>query len=150
MEKLIVQYKTSKEQRYITLFVACYFFITSLASVFYFIINKRFDVLFYLSLTGLLLSLIPIFLFTLWQPKPLISVDNEDITVNFPDQKLSGKISWDQISRINIGISHLKIHTEASKTYQIDLNELKYKDLREIKTIIIEFCEAKHIPYEND
>lgn len=150
MNELIIHYKAPKMQRIMALTAGYYFFVVSLGLAVYFAVENRIDYFFYLAIAGIVLSAVLICLFSFWQPKPLMVIGKDAISLHFPDQKLNGNIDWKEIDRINIGISYLKIRTTNDKEYAVDLNDLKYMDLKAVKSKIVEICEAKNIRYEND
>jgi hypothetical protein len=150
MNELIIHYKVSKMLRIAALTSGYYFFVVSLSIAVYSAVENRIDCFFYLAIAGIVLSAVLICFFSFWQPKPLVIIGNDAISVHFPDQKLTGDIDWKDINRINIGISYLKIRTVNDKVYAVDLNDLKYMDLKAVKSKIVEICESKNIRYEND
>lgn len=151
METLVIQYQAPKAKRYAAVIIGIFFLAVSLAAALHQVVYlNKIDLVFYLSIAGILFSGLLVVLFSIGQPKPLLTIDSEGIAVNFPEQHIAGKIEWLDIAKISIGISHLKMQTISDKVYEINLESLKYNDLRNIKTKIIEVCESKNIPYEND
>ncbi len=150
MNELSIHYKTPKMQQMVALVAGYYFLAGTLGLAVYFALKNQIDILFYLTILGLILAAVLICVFSFWQPKPLLVINNDVISLHFTDQKLNGDVEWENIKQINIGISYLKIQTITDKIYAIDLNDLKYNDLKAVKSKIVEMCEMKKIHYEND
>lgn len=109
---------------------------------------KNYSIVFFCSLILIALAIIIILYFTLWQAKPLLILNNNNINVDMPDQKAS-TIAWDDVAEVNIGISSFIFVLKNKKQINIDLNTLRYNDLKQSKTRIIELCERKEIPFHN-
>lgn len=109
---------------------------------------KNYSIIFFCSLVLIILAIIVILYFTLWQSKPLLILNNNHINVNILDQKKS-TITWDDVVEVSIGISSFIFVLKNKKRISIDLSVLKYKDLKQSKTRIIELCEEKEIPFHN-
>lgn len=109
---------------------------------------KNYSIIFFCSLVLIILAIIVILYFTLWQSKPLLILNNNHINVNILDQKKS-TITWDDVVEVSIGISSFIFVLKNKKRISIDLSMLKYKDLKQSKTRIIELCEEKEIPFHN-
>ncbi|MDH6356035.1 hypothetical protein M2132_002389 [Dysgonomonas sp. PH5-45] len=149
MNSVRIENKISPKLRVFMLVVGAY----NVLLGFYGCVNLAMDgplnFLFYMNLILIILGIILILMFTIWQSKPLICVDIEKITFNLPEQKPISPIEWQDITEVGIGIGSLKIITIGQKSTDIDLSALKYKDIRELKSIIVECCELKNIPYKN-
>ncbi len=82
---------------------------------------------------------------TIWQPTPILQITNNTIET----KKI--KLDWTTVSKINIGLAYIVFLTNGEQKQQkLDLSELLYKDIRDVKSKVIEFCEHKNIPYHND
>ncbi len=82
---------------------------------------------------------------TVWQPTPILQITNSTIET----KKI--KIDWTTVSKINIGLAYILFLTNGEQKQQkLDLSELLYKDIKDVKIKIIELCEHKNIPYHND
>ena len=95
------------------------------------------------------LSLIVILVLVLKKEKPLVVINNESIVFNL-DRKKTVVCLWADIKEIKIGISSVKIELNSlSKPIDTDLSMLKYNDLKEVKSLLIELCENREIPFSN-
>ena len=88
------------------------------------------------------------FIVTIWQSDFIIEINNVEFRIKLPKQRLNGSILWETVTQLGIGLSHLTLATTGTN-YKIDLGNLKYNDLKRIKTKLIEVCEAKNIPFGN-
>ena len=76
-------------------------------------------------------------------------MNNEFIEVNLPQKDVLRK-EWNEIRDVGIGISYVTLKDVNSKQYDVDLSLLKYSDLKDVKSKIIEICENKNIPFKNN
>lgn len=104
----------------------------------------------YLALTTLVLGIIAIVSIKLRSSKPILILNTDSIYIHSTSKRTNYNSEWIKIKEIAIGISYLKMSETDGKTYDIDLSDFKYYDLKLIKNSIIEFCESKNIPYKND
>ncbi|MDR1742840.1 MAG: hypothetical protein LBR48_03345 [Dysgonamonadaceae bacterium] len=149
MNDLIIRYSISKKLKAASLVAGIYLLCISMYVSILQAIDKHFAFFFFAGIAGVLFALILVFSVTVWQPKPIIVIDNEQFLIHLPRQKIDGVIAWGDVSQIGIGLSFLTLSTGEGKNYKIDMENLKYSDLRSIKTKVIEVCEAKGIPYSN-
>lgn len=149
MDKLVINYnKPKKSKRIIEIFIGAYF---AVFSFYFFIIQllaKLYDALFVCAIIGLVLGLGIILANSLINPKPLLVIDNSAIIANMKGQSFS--IDWVNVSEMNIGVSYLLFILNGRNKQNLDLSELKYIDLKEVKSKASELCEFKNIPFKND
>ena len=149
MNELIINYRISKRVQIASIVAAGYLIAISAGVIIFRILQHKIDFYFYSGLVGVLLGVLLILLVTTLQHALMIVLDNDAFHIDLPAQKVKGSILWETVTQVGIGLSYLTMHTTAGKNYKIDLENLKYKDLRDIKTRLIEICEAKKIPYSN-
>lgn len=111
-------------------------------------LQSKFDFLFYVGIAGAILAILLAFIVTIWQSDFIIEINNVEFRIKLPKQRLNGSILWETVTQLGIGLSHLTLATTGTN-YKIDLGNLKYNDLKRIKTKLIEVCEAKNIPFGN-
>lgn len=121
---------------------------------FIFAINKAllpmFDTAFFAALIGFCTGICLVLAFTIWQPNPIFTVNSEGIIPRLPNQRRLKAITWNEISEVNVGLYFLSIKLINEKpAINIDLSEMKYSDIKQLKTKIIEGCEGRNIPYQN-
>ena len=148
MEPLIIQYSISKKVKYISITAGGYLLLLSLILSIQQAINKNFQFLFYVGVVGTVVAALLLLILTIWQSDVYIEVNNDDFIIKLPKQEISGVISWESVSEVGIGLSHFTFKT-ADDNYKIDLGNLKYNDIKMIKTKLIEICEGKSIPFGN-
>lgn len=147
MNDLVIKERCPKSEKVTSLIAGGYFALFGLYLCIVEALAHRYSILFYVSLAGIILGAILILLHTLWQTPPQLTINNETVVAKFADQKNIPAIEWSNIQSIAIGVSYIKITT--TKEYSIDLQSLKYADLKTVKSKIIEICEAKSITYHN-
>lgn len=150
MNELVISYSYPKGQRILSLICGGYFTIYGLYRSVLLALNKDFSVQFYLVLIAAVLGLILILSVSLLKAKPLVKIDSENIYIHMPNSKSVYTESWSSIIEVSIGISYLKFAEDDGHTYTVDISGLKYTDLKNVKSKIIEICESKTIPYKND
>ena len=101
----------------------------------------------YLGVAGALIAIITILVFTVWSSETRIELNNELMGFKLPGQKINGSLPWENITNIGMGLAHLEIITNANKNFKIDFENLKYGDIKKIKTKLIEISELKGIPF---
>lgn len=112
-------------------------------------LQNNFSIFFIAGIIGIIIGVTLILSVTLWLPKPIIVINNEFFHIHLPKQKVDGSLDWDNVTQIGIGLSYLTMATNDQKNYKINLENLRYTDLKAIKSKLIEICEAKNIPYKN-
>ena len=148
MNELIIKYAISNKIKLQALIVSIYLMIMSLVIAVLEMTKSQYEVYFVIGVIGILISLSLIISVTLSQPKPLVVLNNDDFALNFPLQRLRTVISWDQVTHIGIGLSYITMEVDNQKL-TVDLEILRYHDLKALKTRLIEIAEAKDIPYNN-
>ena len=148
MNELIIKYAISNKIKLQALIVSIYLLIMSLVIAVLEMTKSQYEVYFVIGVIGILISLSLIISVTLSQPKPLVVLNNDDFALNFPLQRLRTVISWEQVTHIGIGLSYITMEVDNQKL-TVDLEILRYHDLKALKTRLIEIAEAKDIPYNN-
>lgn len=151
MEELKINYAGSSETRRITNIITGGFLATF---TLYFCVSNAiantYGILFFCALIGFILSAISVLNNTVWQPKDLLKISSVSVESNLPKQNKTA-IDWTSVSRVNIGISYLVFLTNGEKKQsKLDLSGLVYEDVLKVKGKVIELCEYKNIPYQND
>lgn len=148
MNELIISYADSKTKKIIKIIVGIYFTAFTLYFVVIQLLAKQYNTLFVFALIGFVLGIAIVLANTVMGSKPLVKIDNSAIVSNLPSQ--SGEIAWADVTEMNIGMSYLLFIMNGQKQRKIDFSDLKYKDLKEVKSKAAEICEFKNIPYKND
>lgn len=112
-------------------------------------LKQHFEIYFFIGIIGIVLAIILLLMVTVGQPKPMIILNNDEFYMHLPAQRIQGTISWDEIKHISFGLDQLIMTTQSNKHYDIKLENLKYIDLRTLKSRVIEICELKKISYNN-
>lgn len=149
MNDLEINYSISKNIKLISVLAGLYLFGISVGVTIFQTMSKNYTFFFYAGLVGAIIGIILILSVTTWQSKPVIVIDSDQFRVHLPKQRINGTIDWVNVTQIGIGLSYITMATNENKNYKIDLENLKYADLRAIKTKLIEISEAKSIPYHN-
>ncbi|MDD2474837.1 MAG: hypothetical protein PHI32_02885 [Dysgonamonadaceae bacterium] len=148
MNELIIKYAISKKMKLQALIVAIYLLLLSLGMAILEMTKSHYEVYFFIGIIGVIISLSLIISVTISQPKPLVILNNEFLTFNFPLQRLNAIINWEQVSHIGIGLSFITLVVD-DKQLNVDLEILRYHDLKVLKSKLMEIAEAHNIPYNN-
>lgn len=150
MTELVIKYAVSTKIKLQALIVAIYLMIISLVIAVLEMTKTvpEYGVYFFIGVVGILIALSLIVSVTISQPKPLVVLNNEVLSLNFPKQRLRKILSWEQVSHIGIGLSYITMIVDAQEM-TVDLDTLKYYDLKTLKSKLIEIAESKDIPYNN-
>lgn len=148
MNELIINYADSKTKKIIKIIIGIYFTAFTLYFVVIQLLAKQYNTLFVCALIGLVVGIAIVLANTVMGAKPLVKINNSAIVSNLPSQ--SGEIAWVDVTEMNIGMSYLLFIINGQKQRKIDFSDLKYKDLKEVKSKAAEICEFKNIPYKND
>lgn len=148
MNELKIRYSISQYIKTIAILSATYLLSMSMIIGVKQALANNFAFVFYASLVGIILGILLILTVTVWQSSVLITIDNETLDIHLPNQKIDGSITWSEVTMIGIGIAHITIDGN-NDNYKIDFGNLKYNDLKKIKTKLIEICESKDIPFKN-
>lgn len=143
MDDLIINYGLpSKGVKWFSIIFASLVMIGGVAIC---VMEDAYNLRFFLGLFYALIGVIHILRNTVWQSTPILQITNNTIET----KKI--KIDWTTVSKINIGLAYIVFLTNGEQKQQkLDLSELLYKDIRDVKSKIIELCEHKNIPYHND
>ena len=150
MTELVIKYAISTKIKLQALIVAIYLMIISIVIAVGEITKTTPEdgIYFYIGVVGFLIALSLIVSATISQPKPLVVLNNEVLSLNFPRQKLKTILSWEQVSHIGIGLNYITMIIDEQQM-TVDLDTLRYHDLKTLKSNLIEIAESKDIPYNN-
>lgn len=150
MDNLLISYGISKTKKITNIIIGGYLACFTLYFCIMEAIASRFDILFFCALIGLVLAIILILSNSLWLSEPFVKIDGNTIESN-PPTKNRITIDWARISKVNIGMSYITFAVNGGqKQLKMELSYLTYNDMVSVKSKIIEFCEYKNIPYQND
>ena len=150
MDELIIDYKKNKGQKILSIIVGIYILLYGGYHAISLATDSTYNVFFYLAITSIVLAILLILKVTLFAPKPVFKMNSEMIYSNVASKPVVFKTNWENIKNVAIGLSYLRITETGGKEYNVDLSELKYADMKDIKSRIIEYCESKLISYQND
>lgn len=150
MTELVIRYAVSTKIKLQALISAFYLLIISLVLAVGEMLKTvpEYGVYFFVGILGILIALSLIVSVTISQPKPLIILNNEMLSLNFPIQRLRTIVSWEQVSHIGIGLSHMILKIDEQQL-MVNLETLKYHDMKLLKSKLLEIAEANDIPYNN-
>lgn len=148
MEDLKIKYTISQHIKVIAIMAAIYLLTVSSIIGVKQALSSNFSFVFYASLVGIFLGALLILTVTVWQSSISIIIDNESLEIKLPNQKIAGSIAWIDVTQIGIGLGHITIDG-TQDNYKIDFGNLKYNDLKRVKSKLIEVCESKNIPFNN-
>lgn len=149
MNELKVQYGISSSVKFMAILSGAYLFIMGATLSIMQAMANQFSFYFFGGIAAILLAILLILTVTVWQPKPLITINNSAFEIYQPKQKIDGVIAWENVSQVGIGLSYITLQTTSNKDYKIDLENLLYADVKDVKTKLIEVCESKGIAYTN-
>lgn len=149
MNELVVNYSISKNIKALIIITGIYLVGIAGGVAILQALDSKFSFFFYAGVVGVIMGIIAILGATIRQPKPMLEIDNDQFRIYLPKQRIDGAINWENVTQLGIGLSYLTMQTNTDKNYKIDLENLKYNDLRAVKTKLMEICEAKKIPYSN-
>lgn len=110
--------------------------------------NTQYGVYFFVGVVGIILAVSLILSATISQPKPLIILNRDFFSLKLPKQRLDTIIYWEETSHIGIGLSHIVLNVQ-EEILNVDLDILRYHDLKALKSNLIEIAEARKTPYNN-
>ena len=148
MTELVIRYAISTRLKVQALIVSIYLMIISIVMAVLEMMNSQYNAYFFVGVVGILIALSLILSVTISQPKPLVRMDNEEFALNFPLQRLRTIIYWHEVTHIGIGLSYITMVVGEQKL-QVDLEILRYHDLRILKSKLVEVPESTSIPYNN-
>ena len=154
MQPLYIKYTLSGKVKFFSLTAGGYLLLLSLFIGIREAIGMNFRFTFYLAIAGIVISTLLILILTVWQTELIIEIDNQELKMKLPKQDIDGTISWDHITEMGIGLSYITLIADTDEdgeeeNYKIDLGNLKYNDLRDIKSKLIEVCESRGIDFKN-
>lgn len=150
MNEVIINYKYNKGQKILSVVVGIYTVLYGAYHSIMLAMDSVYNVNFYLGIAAVVAGLALILNVTLFAPKPVFIMNQEMIYSNVAAKPTVFKTNWNTIKNVAIGLSYLRITETGDKEYNVDLSGLKYTDLKDIKSRVIEYCEAKMISYQND
>lgn len=150
MNELEIDYNKSKGKNVFLVVVGGYFTLYGIYSCVMQVLANTFGLNFYLALAGAILGAILVLSTTVWTPKPIFRMNAESVYVNMPGINSIYQVDWINVKEVGIGLNYLKFAETDGKNYTVQIGGLKYDDLKEVKSRIIELCESKNIPYHND
>ncbi|MFR9166315.1 MAG: hypothetical protein ACLVKO_08945 [Dysgonomonas sp.] len=149
MKNLNISYNKKGTSYILSLIVAAYAVIMGAYITITQLLVPSYSFLFFFGLLLFLLSVALILILTLGQPKPLVLLNSESLTVNSPD-KVQTVVNWNDVSNVGLGLSYFKFKKHDGSEITAELSFLKYSDLKIMKSNIIEICESKNISFQND
>ena len=148
MTELVIRYAISNRLKLQAIIASVYLMIISIVIAVLQLMNSQYNILFFVGVVGVIIGLSLLLSSTISQPKPLVRMDNNEFELNFPMQRLSTTLFWSEVSHIGIGLSYITL-VVAEQQLKVDLEILRYHDLKVLKAKLIEVAEAKTIPYNN-
>lgn len=148
MTELVIRYAISTRLKLQAIIASVYLMVVSIVISVLQLMDSQYNILFFVGVIGFLIALSLLLSSTISQPKPLIRINNDEFEINFPKQRLNTTLYWNEVSHIGIGLSFITLLIEEEEV-KIDLEILRYHDLKVLKAKLIEVAEAKTIPYNN-
>ena len=105
MSELVIRYAISTRLKLQALIVSIYLMIISIVMAVLEMLDSQYNAYFFVGVVGILIALSLILSVTISQPKPLVKMDNEEFSLNFPMQRLRTIIYWHEVTHIGIGLS---------------------------------------------
>ena len=150
MNEYVINYNDSKSQKTLSFIIGGYAVLYGLYQSVMQALNNTFTFDFFAALALIVFGVILILNVTVWAARPIFIMNSDRIYVKMPDQKSVSRAEWISMRAIALGVSYLKMLETDGKQYTVDISGLKYNDLKNVKSQIIEICESKNIPYKND
>ena len=148
MNDLIIKYAISPKIKFQALLVSIYLLLMSGTIAVLEVLKSHYEVVFFVGIIGVIISVALILSATISQPKPLVILNNETFALNFPGQRLNVNIPWNEVTHMGIGLSYFTLVMDDQEVH-LDLDVLRYHDLKVLKSRLIEIAEARDIPYNN-
>lgn len=150
MEEFIIDYKVSKKEKTKNICLSFLLAGQGLLSSVLLGTEGNFNLIFYLGvfcfLFGNLLALSYIF----ERSDPLLIINNRQILAKLSSKKKQ-TVDWASVSKVNIGSSYILFLLNGDQRQEkLELNTFMYKDVFEVKSKVIELCEAKNIPFHKN
>ena len=109
MSELVIRYAISKRLKLQALIASVYLMVISIVMVVLQLMNSQYNALFFVGVVGFVIALSLLLSSTISQPKPLVRMDNDEFELNFPMQRLSTTLYWNEVSHIGIGLSYITL-----------------------------------------
>lgn len=148
MNELVIRYAISTRLKLQALIVSIFLMIMSIYMAVVQMMIPEYGVYFFIGVVGIIISLSLILSVTISQPKPLVVIDSDEFILNFPMQRLRSTIYWSEVTHVGIGLSYVTF-VVADQELNVDLEILRYHDLKVLKSKLIEIAESKNFPYNN-
>lgn len=148
MTELVIRYAISTRLKLQALIASIYLMVISIIMVILQLMKPEYNALFFVGVAGFFIALSLLLSSTISQPKPLVKMDNDEFDLNFPKQRLNTTLFWNEVTHIGIGLSYITL-VVAEQQLTVDLEILRYHDLKVLKAKLIEVAESKTIPYNN-
>ena len=148
MTELVIRYAISKRLKLQALTASIYLMVMSIVIATIEMMHSQYSGYFFVGVAGILIALSLLLSVTISQPKPLVILDNEEFVLNFPMQRLRTIIYWHEVTQIGIGLSYITMVVNEQEL-RVDLEILRYHDLKVLKSKLIEVAESKDISYSN-
>ena len=149
MKKLDIKPFFSTNMRRLATINSFFLLLLSLGIVISMMIASNYAFLFYVGICGIILGVVGIYLFLVWQGKPLLSLDENSIQIRLPGQRVVGSVDWINVTQLHIGLSDIHLRTIEGSDHELNLENLRYTDIKSVKSKLIEICETRKIPYQN-
>ncbi len=150
MNALIIEEKTPKVRRTARAIMGVYF--TAFAGYFLFTeaVAENYGLLFWTAAVATVMAIVLLVANTLWiSDRQLLNIDNSQIVSKVSGSKFAEE--WVQVSKVTIGVSYIIFFVDGGrKQRKLDLSQLLYNDVGNVKSKVIELCEYKNIAYLND
>lgn len=145
MEELTINYGSTKTQKVTSIILGACLVISGIVIGVKQSMVSDYSIIFFSGLVYAICGVILILRNTLWQPIPILRITNNTIETK------RMKIDWTSVSKVNIGLGYLVFLLNGEQKQQkLDLSEILFKDVKTVKSKVIELCEQKNIPYHND
>lgn len=150
MNALVIENKTPKIRRTLRAITGAYMTIFCGYFLFGEVVVNNYALLFFSATIGAIFGLVLLLSNTLWTSDlKLLSIDNSTISSKVSGSKFDEE--WVKVSKITIGVSYIIFFTEGGrKQRKLDLSQLQYSDVSNVKSKVIELCQYKNIAYIND
>ena len=148
MTELVIRYAISTRLKLQALIASVYLMIISIVLVVLQLMKPEYNALFFVGVVGFFITLYLLLSSPISQPKPLVRMVNDEFDLNFPKQRLNTTLFWNEVTHIGIGLSYITL-VVAEQQLTVDLEILRYHDLKVLKAKLIEVAESKTIPYNN-
>lgn len=147
MDTLLIQKKIPSVQKWLAYLMAIVLIVSSSYVIVPCIIDSIYTPICYIAIGTLLLGVVGLLFFYLQSSRTLVQVDINGILCLLSGNKKS--IAWNDITLAIIGLHYIEVELKSGKKTSISFDQLRYDDLKQVKSKIMEVCEAKNIPYQS-